>query len=212
MFKGDSIRWLAGRFPDARIVGCDIVPPQPSWPVSPNIGYARLDQGSVEQIRRLFQHLNRQFDLIIEDGSHKPVHQRNCLVEALPYVRASGMYILEDIHTAHPAHPLYRELQRPTVVGPLHLLLALEHLQANGAALDDATIARLTQDSLFSREDVELVFGRVRSVDVYRRATLPHRCYSCGKSEFEYGALRCRCGADLYGIADSMSAVLRVVE
>ncbi len=139
MFKGDSIRWLAARFPDARIVGCDIVPPQPSWPVSPNIGYARLDQGSVEQIRRLFQHLNRQFDLIIEDGSHKPVHQRNCLVEALPYVRASGMYILEDIHTAHPAHPLYRELQRPTVVGPLHLLLALEHLQANGAALDDAT-------------------------------------------------------------------------
>jgi hypothetical protein len=188
------------------------VPPQPSWPVSPKIGYARLDQGSLEQIRRLFQHLNTQFDLIIEDGSHKPLHQRNCLVEALPYVRPGGMYILEDIHTAHPGHALYRELKRPAAVGPLHLLLALEHLQANDRALDDATIARLTGDSLFSREDVELVFSRICSVDIYRRATLPHRCYRCGTSDFDYGALRCRCGADLYGAADSMTAVLRVAD
>lgn len=212
VFKGDSIRWLAERFPQARIVGCDIVPPQPSWPVSPRVGYARLDQGSVEQIRRLFEHLNTKFDLIIEDGSHKPVHQRNCLVETLSYLRPGGMYILEDIHTAHPEHPLYRELKRATVVGPLHLLLALEHLQARSAALDEATVARLTGDSLFSRDDVELVFRLVRSVDIYRRATLPLRCYNCGKSAFHYGALRCECGADLYGVADSMTAVLRVAE
>jgi len=210
VFKGDSIRWLAARFPGARIVGCDIVPPQPSWPVSPDIGYARLDQDSVDQIRRLFQHLKTQFDLIIEDGSHKPVHQRNCLVESLPWVRPGGLYILEDIHTAHPQHPLYRALERASVVGPLHLLLALEHLHANGAALDEDTIERLTADSLFSRDDVELVFRQVRAVDMYRRATLPHRCYQCGRSDFEYGTLRCRCGANLYDEADSMSALLHV--
>ncbi|HEY6363137.1 MAG TPA: class I SAM-dependent methyltransferase [Vicinamibacterales bacterium] len=210
VFKGDSIRWLAQRFPDARIVGCDIIPPQPSWPVSPRIGYATLDQGSLEQIRRLFQHLNIRFDLIIEDGSHQPVHQRNCLVESLACVRPGGIYVLEDLHTAHPQHPLYRELGRSSVVGPLHLLLALEHLQANGRVIDEPTLSRLTGDSLFSREDVELVARRVASINLYRRATLPHRCYNCGSSDFDYGTLRCRCGADLYDEADSMSAVLHV--
>jgi len=95
------------------------------------------------------------------------------------------------------------------VVGPLHLLLALEHLRVNGSPLDEHATARLTADSLFSREDVELVFGRVHVIDLYMRATLPHRCYNCGTSDFDYGTLRCRC-ADLYDEADSMSAVLQV--
>ena len=210
VFKGDSIRWLLERFPEAQILGCDIVPQQPSWPVSPRVGYARVDQGSVEQIRRLFAHFQIQFDLIIEDGSHEPMHQRNCLVEALPYVRPNGMYILEDIHTAHPAHALYHKLQRPGIVGPLHLLLALEHLRARGAALDEAALEPLSRESLFSADDVARVAARVSAIDIYKRATLPLRCYACGTSRFDFAALRCSCGTPLYDAADSMTAVIRL--
>jgi len=177
VFKGDSIRWLAERFPGAQIVGCDIVPQQPSWPVSPRIGYVRIDQGAVGQIQALFRHFKIQFDLIIEDGSHQPVHQRNCLVEALPYVRSGGLYVLEDIHTAHPTHPLYRAMEQPAVVGPLHLLLALEHLQARGMSVDADAIGRLSTNSLFTADDVRTVAGKMASVEMYRRATLPLQCY-----------------------------------
>ena len=85
---------------------------------------------------------------------------------------------------AHPRHPLYRALERAFVVGPLHLLLALEHL-ANGAALDEDTIKRLTADSLFSRDDVELVFGRyARSICTGGRRCLT-AATSAGRSDFE---------------------------
>ena len=209
VFKGDSIRWLAERFPRAGIIGCDILPQQPSWPVDPRIAYLQLDQGAPDVLRTMLAGMGAQFDLVIEDGSHHPVHQRNCLVEVLPYVRPRGLYIVEDIHTAHPAHELYRSLGREGVVGPLHLLLALEHLRATGTPLDSA-IERLTANSLFSRGDVELIAGRATSIDIIRRSTLPLRCYKCGQSAFDFGALRCQCGLPLYEEADSMSALIRV--
>ena len=174
------------------------------------IGYVRLDQGSVEQIRSMFRHFNVRFDLVIEDGSHHPVHQRNCLVETVPYVRPGGVYVLEDIHTAHPSHALYQALGRPSVVGPLHLLLALEHFQARGIAPDTVAIDRLAGNSLFTRQDVELIASRVSAIEIYKRATLPLKCYNCGTSNFDFATLRCTCGTTLYAEADSMTAVLHL--
>ncbi len=208
VLEGHSIRWLADRFPRARIVGCDVLSPRPGWPASPRIEYAAVDQGSAEEVRSLLGRLATRFDLIIDDGSHLPLHQRNCLVEALAHVRDGGIYVLEDIHTSHPEHPMYRELKPAPAVGPLQLLLGLEHLKSAGAVLDRGTVRRLSQASLFSPEEVELVFGRTDRIRFYRRAALPHRCYRCGGSDYDYAALRCRCGVDLYAAADSISAVL----
>jgi hypothetical protein len=210
VFKGDSIRWLAERFPDAAIIGCDIVPPQASWPQSSRIEYVTIDQGSVEQLRQFFEERALQFDLVIEDGSHQPIHQRNCLVETLPHVRPDGLYVLEDLHTSHPQHQLYRALGRTDVVGPLHLLLALEHLRSIGAELDEATLMQLSTSSLFKVADVDEIFRRIASIAIYKRSTLPRRCYRCGSSAFDYHALRCTCGVDVHDTADSMSAVLRL--
>jgi hypothetical protein len=58
---------LAERFPDAGIVGVDIVPPQPSWPQSESIEYLQVDQGDRSAIRELFRTLGRTFNLVIED-------------------------------------------------------------------------------------------------------------------------------------------------
>ena len=68
----------------------------------------------------------------------------------------------------------------------------------------------LARGSPFTPEDVELVFRRGDRIRFYRRAALPLRCYRCGGSDFDYAALRCPCGVDLYEAADSMSAVIHV--
>ena len=191
VFQGDSIRWLAERYPGAQILGVDIVPQQPSWPVGKGIGYVRLDQGSVADLKRLFGHLKVRFDLVIEDGSHHPVHQRNCLVEAIPHVRPGGIYVLEDIHTAHPSHTLYQQVGRPNVVGPLHLLLALEHFKTRGVTPEAGALDRLSSNSLFTRADVEMLASRIQGIEIYKRATLPLKCYNCRTSDFDFAALRC---------------------
>jgi hypothetical protein len=156
-------------------------------------------------------------------------------------VRDGGVYLVEDIHTSHPRQQMYRALKRSGIfdrlslfrtlkrrrifdrlglsrvfnrgayIGPLHLLLAIEHIKSIGSGMDEETIRELAHDSLFSPADIALIFGRTQTVGMYRRSTLPLRCY-CGRTDFDYATLRCRCGAHLYGEEDSMSmsAVLRV--
>jgi hypothetical protein len=209
VLDGCSIRWLADRFPAARIVGADLLPPRPEWPASPRIEYAAVDQGSIEGIRSLLDRLAVRFDLIIDDGSHLPIHQRNCLVECLAHVRDGGIYVVEDIHTSHPAHEFHRQPGHPPAIGPLQLLLAIEHLKSAGAVLDPATVRGLAGGP-FSAEDIERIFRRADRIRFHRRATLPLRCYRCGRSDYDYAALRCRCGVDLYAAADSITAVIHL--
>lgn len=76
VFKGESIRWLNDLFPGAEIYGSDILDVLPEWPVSENIKYFHVDQGDVNSIKGLFQQINGDLDLIIEDGSHLPEHQK----------------------------------------------------------------------------------------------------------------------------------------
>src|ERR1700676_352421 len=57
IFRGDSIAWLAEQFPKAALVGVDILPLQPGWPVSPRIRYVRADQADRPAIADLFTQL-----------------------------------------------------------------------------------------------------------------------------------------------------------
>ncbi len=154
VFRGNSIRWLSEKYPDARIYGCDILAPQPEWPVSEAIQYFQVDQASPDQLRRLFDYIGVDLDLIIEDGSHLPLHQKNCLIEGIKHLRQDGVYIVEDIHTSHPEHQYYTAGGPGFYIGPLHLLLAIEHLKAIEADLDDSTLDKLSSNSIFTREEV----------------------------------------------------------
>lgn len=206
VFHGHSIAWFHDRFPQARIVGCDILDVQPEWPRSERIEYRKVDQNDVTALDNLFEDLGRKFDLVIEDGSHLPRHQRNCLLAALPRVRSGGIYILEDLHTSHPAHEMYQKLKQPGVIGPLHLLLAIEHIKTCGLA--SSSLKQLGKNSLFDYAQIMNVYERVSSINLYKRAALPLRCWRCGASEFNYHDLRCACGAGLYSEDDSMTAVI----
>jgi hypothetical protein len=210
ILDGASIRWLRQMFPQAEIVGVDILPQQPNWPTGPGITYLTVDQGDRPGISRMLQTLNRSFDLVIEDGSHIPAHQANCLAETFPLLRSGGLYILEDLHTSHPQHSYYREHCAPGTPNSLHLLLLIEHLRATGRPLRPGDIGRLAGEGIFTPSDVRRLTDIIASVDIFHRATLPLRCYSCGTDDFDPVSLTCQCGVDLDILgADSMTGVLR---
>lgn len=212
VWKGASIKWLMDRFPESNIYGADILDIQPSWPIDERVKYFNIDQGNVGQIKSLFDQIGAKLDLIIEDGSHMPVHQRNCLVESIPHVRSGGIYILEDIQTSHPKHPYYRK-ERPLfkpLIGPLHLLLAIDHLRLLKDSDVHDKLASLSVNSLFSIDDVQMLNEKIDTVKIYKRTALPKRCFACCGMDFNYAALKCKCGMPLYAETDSMSALIRV--
>ncbi len=143
VFRGDSITWLAERFPRARIVGVDIVPAAPDWPHADRIEYVQLDQGDRAALHTMFATLARRFDLIIEDGSHIPQHQASCLVEGLPHVPPGGLYVLEDSHTSQPDNTVFAELSADGHANSLHALRAIEPLQATGRKMTPRIAAEL---------------------------------------------------------------------
>jgi SAM-dependent methyltransferase len=208
---GASISYLSGRFAKAKVVGCDILSPLPDWPVSPRIEYVTLDQGDNATLVDLFERFPEPFDVVIEDGSHEPVHQRNCLVLTLPHVRPGGIYVLEDLHTSHPAYPYMSQTDRG-VVNCYHLLLCFEHLLATAKPLTATATSLLARNSLFSFDEVRALFSRTQAVQFYRRAVLPLSCYRCGSSEYAYDQLRCSCGTELMEAVDSISAVITTCE
>ena len=209
--RGASIAYLSRRFEHAQVVGCDIIEPRPEWPRSPRISYATVDQGSRSSLAGLLAGFPGPYDLVIEDGSHRPEHQANCLVATLCHVRGGGLYILEDLHTSHPE---YRPRERSTRdrVNCYHLLLAFEHLRARRVELTDDVAQSLSRKSLFTETEVRDLYARIASVALYRRAALPLRCFRCGSDEFAYATLRCRCGTWLMRGVDSLAAVLTIRE
>jgi hypothetical protein len=210
VLNGASIRWLRGLFPAAEIVGVDILPMQPDWPVDPAIRYLRADQGDRAGLEAALAGLGSGFDLVIEDGSHVPQHQAACLAAAFPLLRPGGLYVLEDLHTSLPWHPLYQGHCAPDTPASLHLLLAVEHALAAGRPIPPAEAARLAAPGLFSAGEVAALAGGIAAVEIFRRGSLPLRCWSCGSDRFDYVALRCGCGVSLsLAEPDSMTAALR---
>lgn len=212
VFRGDSIRWLREEFPDAAIVGADIVEPADGWPRGDGIRYVRLDQGERDQVQRMLEEAGVTFDLVIEDGSHIPQHQALCLSETLPHVSPGGLYILEDVHTSHPEHGYYLK-HCAGYPGPpataLAVLLALQHVKATGARLTESLAERLSTPGFFTVGEVFALHRSIASIELYRRTRLPLRCCRCGSSSYDYAALRCGCGAPVFQSADSMSFLLR---
>jgi len=114
VWKGESIRWLSDRYPDAIITGLDILPVSPEWPIGGRISYVQGDQGDKQHLEEIVKQVagDDGLDLVIEDGSHLPDHQRNALLACLPSMSPGGTYVLEDIHTS------FRELRDKGVIQP----------------------------------------------------------------------------------------------
>jgi len=211
VFRGASIRWLAECFPDAEVIGADILPVQPEWPHGERISYRQIDQGDRLAVAAMLGGITGEVDLIIDDGSHIPQHQASCLAEGMARVRPAGLYILEDICTSHPlrqdfAH--YSVANGNRVPNALNVLMAIQHLKDIGRACGPDQASALAAQGFLSRNDVAALFTMTDRVDIYKRTQLPLRCYSCGGVDYDYVSWLCRCGAELYQPANSMAALV----
>ena len=230
VFKGASLRWLLAKFPDAQIVGVDIEQPAPDWPKDPRIRYVTLDQGDQNAVQGFFSGTPYP-ELIIEDGSHIPLHQSLCLKYGLKALTHGGVYVLEDIHTSHPAHQFYKDefstrmatrgslgclgaqlLRRQTSYHQTSLstLLAMEHLKRLGKkSLTPQEVEILSYGTHFNAVEIQNMFESIWEIYTYRRSKLPLRCYNCHGTAFDYHKLKCMCGTHLLAEADSMSVIIK---
>lgn len=222
VYKGKSIAWLLQRFPTAQIYGADILARQPEWPIDERFHFTQLDQASRSQIQAFLTQC--PFDLIIEDGSHQPRHQVNCLVEGITALNPGGIYILEDVETSFSSHPWWnkqirwwkyrqRSLQslrkRDLQCGnALHALLAIDHYRKIAKPIDAKTAQLIANQSLLSVEEISHLDELIAEIHLYRRTRLPNFCYNCGSVDFDFSALKCLCGKDIFQVIESMSFVI----
>ena len=222
VFKGNSIRWLLRRFPDSSIYGADILPLQSEWPVDPRFHFTQLDQESRVEIHHFLNQC--KFDLIIEDGSHQPQHQINCLIEGLNVLSSNGIYILEDIDTSLPSHGWWHpklhwwkfkekkllKLQKRMLSqgNALHALLGIDHYKRIGINVDDEIASLLARNSLLTKFEILRLSSQIDSIHLYRRTHLPDYCHQCGSKDFNYSQLQCLCGQPIFSNTDSMSFVI----
>ena len=212
ILNGDSVRWLADKYPTAKIVGADIQTANSRWPQGDNFSYEWLDQSDPRSVAAVFKK-HPGPALILEDGSHQPAHQSLCLKLGLRALRPGGIYILEDIHTSFPQHPMYHEeFNKQGKNGKqqtaLTVLLAFEHIKRLGRhELGPDEALQLGIGEHFNEKEVRDMFAWVDKVIFYKRPHLPERCY-CGSSDYDYHNMRCSCGKWLMLQAESVSAMI----
>lgn len=96
-----SVRMWREFFPQARIVGVDISDCSPF--VGDRFDFVRADCGDPAQLERVAG-LGREFDVIVDDGSHAPYHQQLSFRRLFPLLRPAGFYIIEDLHWQPEEH------------------------------------------------------------------------------------------------------------
>lgn len=94
VYLGSSIRSWLEYFPIAQIVGIDSDPKFPAMTAR----YAFF-QGRQEDPVFLKDVVREKgpFDIVIDDGSHRPIDQRASFEVLWPHVRPRGYYVIEDI-------------------------------------------------------------------------------------------------------------------
>lgn len=92
---GASIKMWSKYFPKARIFGIDVN--ACSYLDTDRISTYVVDQGDAKQLAALLEKLDVMFDVIIDDGSHRPDHQQTSLSYLFPALRSGGIYFIEDL-------------------------------------------------------------------------------------------------------------------
>ena len=97
VYQGASLRTWHDYFPNAKIVGVDIVAVCKRFERG-RIAIELADQSNLENLAQIALR-HGPFDLIVEDGSHIWEHQITTLCALFPFVKNGGFYIVEDLQT-----------------------------------------------------------------------------------------------------------------
>jgi hypothetical protein len=97
---GHSVRMWTDYFEKASIYTFDIVDMSnhPAITKYDRVKFFKGDQGNRENLDSMYSEFgNSQFDFILEDGSHKHIHQMISFGNLFKHVKSGGYYILEDM-------------------------------------------------------------------------------------------------------------------
>jgi hypothetical protein len=95
---GSLLMWR-DYFPDAEIYGLDI---RPDALRNENRIHSFLcDQNDIDSLMRAAAQVGDDFDLIVDDGSHVPMHQVTTASIFVPLLAPGGLYVIEDVHDAY---------------------------------------------------------------------------------------------------------------
>jgi len=97
ILRGESLKMWEEFFPNANIYGIDINDISIN---SKKIFTYIANQNNRDQLYKLMSKLNIEFDIIIDDGSHRMEDQQISLGFLFQYVKNGGYYIIEDIGTS----------------------------------------------------------------------------------------------------------------
>jgi len=150
IYQGASIRMLNEFFGGTNILSLDIVNKIDFG--QPNIEVKLCDQSNTVEL--LSCTAGREFDIIIDDGSHIVQHQLVTLGTMFSKVKPGGIYIVEDIHTSFI--PSYNPTgEYPNTYDVLYRMSK-----------------RLPIESRIIHEDiVQEIYRRVKGVHIFQRDT-----------------------------------------
>lgn len=101
IFSGGSLTAFCEYFPNAQILGVDITLSNVIFGKdNPRIKMIEAD-GTTLKTAEMISSIGRQFDIILDDGSHDPRHQVSTLNFFAPLLRKGGIFVIEDISQDH---------------------------------------------------------------------------------------------------------------
>lgn len=102
VYKGESTKTLARRFPSAHIVAIDMNLRDIDFSGYENVHYLQCDQTDQARLQSICEsHFPGGVDLVIEDASHIGHYSRLTFNYVFPYVKSGGLYIVEDWGTGY---------------------------------------------------------------------------------------------------------------
>jgi hypothetical protein len=105
---GNSLRAWKDYFPKANVIGLD-VQPDTQFAGEDRIQTYLCDSTSATDVERTMETIGvKEFDLIIDDGSHLGPDQLTTLANFFPYLKPAGLYVVEDVM---PGSLLYEEVR-----------------------------------------------------------------------------------------------------
>ncbi len=94
---GDSLAALSSYFPNAKIVGVDKNPFSANYK-SKRIRTLHCDVSSEKNLESLSNYLNKDYDYIIDDASHNPIHQKLTLFSMFQNLKSGGIFVTEELN------------------------------------------------------------------------------------------------------------------
>ena len=112
VYKGGSLMLWDDYLVNAKIYGIDIRSIPKELVVSERIKYIQVDCTNKDELEKEFEGI--EFDVIIDDASHKLDHQISAFNILYPKLKVCGTYVIEDVQVHN--FPAYKKLNKNAIL------------------------------------------------------------------------------------------------